>query len=77
MRSEVESVREREAAKIYRAYTQRLTEDRATINQQQDEAMDKKSLYKKELREKLKARVAIEKGRLELELTERVRDLKI
>ena len=39
--------------------------------------MDKKQQYKRELREKMLARLADEKGRMELEHQERIRDCKI
>ena len=39
--------------------------------------MDKKQQYKRELREKVQARLAYEKGRMELEHQERIRDCKI
>lgn len=39
--------------------------------------MDKKQQYKRELREKVQTRLAFEKGRMELEHQERLRDCKI
>jgi hypothetical protein len=50
-----------------RAYNQKAQETRIVIGNQHEQEMDKKVLYKREMREKMQAKLFFDKGRLELD----------
>lgn len=70
-------MRERQEAKLLRVYNQKAQESRIVIGHHHEEEMDKKQQYVREMKEKMMARLNFQKGRMELEHQERVRDCKI
>lgn len=67
MRADVKAIREREESKVVRAFKERTQEECLSMYQRNEEQMDKKEAYKRELKEQMNSRIAVEKNRINLE----------
>ncbi len=68
---------DREETRLRKLYKEKAQDEIITLQQRQEEIIEKKLGYKRELRDRMLAQLANEKSRIELELQERVRDIKI
>ena len=60
-------MREREETKLARAYSQKAEETRIVVGNQHEQEMEKKLMYKRELKDKMQASLFFEKNRLDLD----------
>lgn len=68
MKAECQSQSDREEARLRKLYKEKAQEEMFSMQQRQEETMDKKLGYKRELRERRMAEIMQERARIELEL---------